>query len=305
MRRVGIVATAVALAAAACGGPEAEVAPVEAGRGAASPNAEATGGAERVDPRDGGFEVGFGEYAITLEAEAIRSGPVTFVIHNGGAEVHGFEMEIEGEDDSSGSGSGDDGFKIERPTFGPGETIRVLMDLAPGIYKVECFVANHDDLGMEALLEISPNAPLVRGSFGRRGGHHWVRVRAGHAAGHRRDGGDLDERRPHPAHGDRRGRLVRLRLDGSGSHVLGHRERPRDLRVRDPPDDAGDDRDLRPTRGRRRGRAGPALPRGRADGSRTHGSPTLHGGPSRTPRTRSRRGPGRTGLGSPRDPRRL
>ncbi len=133
--------------------------PVEAGQGAASP--EATVGAERVDPRDGGFDVGFGEYAITLEAEAIRPGPVTFVIHNGGAEVHGFEMEIEGEDDSSGSG-GDDGFKIERPTFGPGETIRVRVDLAPGIYKVECFVANHDDLGMEALLEVSPTAPLVR-----------------------------------------------------------------------------------------------------------------------------------------------
>ena len=79
---------------------------------------------------------------------------MTFVVHNGGKLVHGFEMEIES-GDSSGSGSGDEGFKIERPTFDPGETIRVRMTLAPGVYKVECFVANHDDLGMEALLEVS------------------------------------------------------------------------------------------------------------------------------------------------------
>jgi plastocyanin len=86
---------------------------------------------------------------------------VTLVVRNGGKLVHGFEMELEGED-SSGSGSGDQGFKIERPTFDPGETIRVRMNLAPGLYKVECFVGNHDDLGMEALLEVGPEAPLVR-----------------------------------------------------------------------------------------------------------------------------------------------
>ena len=155
--------TVIALLAAGCAQPETEVRPVEAGGGQ---DAEAEGGAAagtptRVDPRQGGFDVGFGEYAVTLEAPAIRPGPVTFVVRNGGVEVHGFEMELEGED-SSGPGSGDEGFKIERPTFGPGETIRVRLDLAPGVYKVECFVANHDDLGMEALLEVRPDAPLVR-----------------------------------------------------------------------------------------------------------------------------------------------
>lgn len=165
---IGIAASVTALVAAGCASSGPEVAPVEGGGGVtATPTAgagspEVAGTPGKVDPRDGGFDVGFGEYAVTLEAAAIRPGPVTFVIRNGGAEVHGFEMEIEG-GDSSGSGSGDDdGFKIERPTFGPGETIRVRMNLAPGVYKVECFVANHDDLGMEALLEVSPNAPLVR-----------------------------------------------------------------------------------------------------------------------------------------------
>ena len=32
----------------------------------------------KVDPRRGGLELGFGEFAITLEAAEIRPGPVTF-----------------------------------------------------------------------------------------------------------------------------------------------------------------------------------------------------------------------------------
>lgn len=118
----------------------------------------------RVDPRQGGFEIGFGEYAITLEAATIRPGPVTFVVHNGGKLVHGFEMESEsGDDDNSGPGGGDqDGFKVEANTFEPGETIELDLDLAPGQYKIECFVANHDDLGMEILLEVRADAPKVR-----------------------------------------------------------------------------------------------------------------------------------------------
>lgn len=164
--RLGIVSAGIAVLAAGCARSEPEVRPAQAG-GSPSPTAVAgsptpvSGGPTKVDSRDDGFEVGFGEFAVTLEARAIRPGPVTFVVHNGGKLVHGFEMEIES-GDSSGSGSGDEGFKIERPTFDPGETMRVRMNLAPGVYKVECFVANHDDLGMEALLEVSPNAPLVR-----------------------------------------------------------------------------------------------------------------------------------------------
>jgi plastocyanin len=116
----------------------------------------------RVDPRQGGFQIGFGEFAVTLEAAAIRPGPVTFVIRNGGELVHGFEMEAESEDDSSGPGSGEDGFKIEQPTFGPGESMRLNLDLAPGVYKIECYVADHSDRGMEILLEVRPDAPKVQ-----------------------------------------------------------------------------------------------------------------------------------------------
>jgi plastocyanin len=152
----------VALAVAACGRSQPPTAdPVEVGAGTApAPTPTEVTLARKVDPRQGGFEIGFGEFAVTLEAPAIRPGPVTFVIRNGGELVHGFEMEAQGAD-SSGPGSGK-GFKIERPTFGPGEEVRVDLDLGPGIYKIECFVANHDDRGMEALLDVRPDAPKIR-----------------------------------------------------------------------------------------------------------------------------------------------
>jgi len=114
----------------------------------------------RVDPRRGGLELGFGEFAITLEAEEIRPGPVTFVVRNGGRLVHGFEIEIESRD-SSGPGSGD-GLKVEGPAFGPGEVVRIPAQLGPGVYEIECFVAEHDDMGMRATLVVRRGAPLVR-----------------------------------------------------------------------------------------------------------------------------------------------
>ena len=115
----------------------------------------------RVDPREDGLEVGFGEFAITLEAEQIRPGPVTFVIRNGGALVHGFEIEREDDDgDNSGPGNGD--LKLEGPEFGPGKVVRIHADLPPGVYEIECFVAEHDDRGMRATLVVTADAPLVR-----------------------------------------------------------------------------------------------------------------------------------------------
>jgi plastocyanin len=170
LRRL-ILAVGLAAASAAC----AFGADAPAGQGARTASAPTTGpsaaplrvGAgdtepRKVDPRDDGLELGFGEFAITLEAEEIRPGPVTFVIRNGGRLVHGFEIQIEEENDgNSGHGNSDDGLKLEGPTFGPGETVRLSADLAPGIYEIECFVAEHDDMGMRAMLVVRPDAPLV------------------------------------------------------------------------------------------------------------------------------------------------
>src|SRR5262245_10912220 len=168
MRRItAIVATALVLAA--CGG---------AGDGGGTGTAGATAPAieqatssptagrssvGRVDPRDGGLDVALGEWAVTLEAGAIRPGLVTFVVANRGTMGHGFEIELEGQD-SSGHGSGDDdGIKAETNLLRPGATTELRLDLPAGLYKVECIVPGHDDLGMEGFLEVRAGAPLVRG----------------------------------------------------------------------------------------------------------------------------------------------
>ena len=122
---------------------------------------ESTGQAEgRVDPRHGGFELTFGEYAITLEAAEIRPGRVEFVIRNGGTMIHGFEIEAR-DDDGDHSGPGHGELKLEGPAFGAGETVRMSADLPPGVYEIECFVAEHDDLGMRTTLVVREDAPLV------------------------------------------------------------------------------------------------------------------------------------------------
>lgn len=169
-RALATIGTVLTLGAGGCASPDPAREAVDLG-GAETPSPRASQAApasRRVDPRQGGFEVGFGEFAVTLEAAAIRPGPVTFLVRNGGALVHGFEMDVEG--DSSGPGSGDDGFKVETERFGPGETIKLDLDLAPGVYKIECYVANHSDLGMEVLLEVRPDAPKVRQGQGQAAG---------------------------------------------------------------------------------------------------------------------------------------
>jgi hypothetical protein len=73
---------------------------------------------------------------------------------------HGFEIEREGVDDS------DDREKVETRILQPGERVRVRLDLREGVYKLECNVEGHDDLGMEMLLRVAKDAPLARASGG-------------------------------------------------------------------------------------------------------------------------------------------
>jgi plastocyanin len=155
MRRLALAALLAAGSAlvAACGGGGADQ--------ASAPQAAAPTPGERgsADPRKDGFEVVLGEWAITPEAEAIRPGRTTFVISNRGTMPHGFEIEREG-DDSSDSGSGQDVGKVETRVLQPGESVEVELELSEGVYKLECNVDGHDDMGMEMLFDVRRDAPL-------------------------------------------------------------------------------------------------------------------------------------------------
>lgn len=108
----------------------------------------------RVDPRDDGFEITMGEWAVAPEAKVIRPGVVTLVIANKGTQVHGFELK----------GESHDATDLEWRLMQPGETIRVKVRLNEGIYELECYVGEHDDMGMRAMLEVKRGAPLARRS---------------------------------------------------------------------------------------------------------------------------------------------
>jgi plastocyanin len=158
MAAAGLIVLALVACDAEQGGTRTRSAPEEATRAAPGAPTPRPARSERVDPRKGGVEVGLGEWAVTPEAPSLRPGPVTFVVRNRGTIAHGFEIALEG--DSSGSGSGDL-FKAEGRLLQPGESDRIAMSLAPGVYKFECLVDGHDDLGMEGSLEVRTDAPLV------------------------------------------------------------------------------------------------------------------------------------------------
>lgn len=160
MKRIALPLLAAAGAAllAACGGG-ADTTAADRSPTDGTTSTEAAGAppaASSGDPRRGGFEVALGEWAVTPESKAIRPGRVTFVIANRGTMPHGFELEREDVED--------DGSKVETEILQPGESVEVELDLAAGVYKLECNVEGHDDLGMETLLEVRRNAPAAAAS---------------------------------------------------------------------------------------------------------------------------------------------
>ena len=145
----------------ACGSSSSEPTARETASTHGMTDATATPVARKVDPRSKGLQIAMGEWAVQMEATVIRPGPVTVVVSNRGTMGHGFEIEAEGVD-SSGHGSGGDRHKVESRVLAPGETIRLRLNLPAGLYKVECLVDGHDDMGMETMLEVREGAPLVK-----------------------------------------------------------------------------------------------------------------------------------------------
>jgi plastocyanin len=166
MRRfLGVAAVICALVLSGCGAGTPGAAPAGTSLASTAPTSPTPGAApkassaKKVDPRTGGLDVAFGEFAVVPEAKAIRPGKVTLVVHNGGRLTHGFEMK---DDDGRESGKFDGRkLKLEGPRFGPGDTYRVTVTLTPGLYEMECYIANHEQLGMYTRLEVRADAPLA------------------------------------------------------------------------------------------------------------------------------------------------
>ena len=157
--RVLLLCLALASSAALGGGLAAGGSPAAAKPTKISRALPARTGAGAVDPRAGGFEIALGEWALTTEAPAIRPGRVTFVIHNRGKFRHGFEIEIRRADERhDGNHDGDD---AESAELRPGEKTTLTVSLAPGVYEIECFVEDHDEMGMRGRLEVHEDAPLI------------------------------------------------------------------------------------------------------------------------------------------------
>lgn len=109
-----------------------------------------------VDPRANGLEIALGEWTLIAEATAIRPGSVTFVVANRGRFDHGFRIRQDRD-----GGKGGDRFEARTAMLRPGQTARLTVDLAAGVYEIDCFVEGHDDRGMEGLLEVRADAPFV------------------------------------------------------------------------------------------------------------------------------------------------
>ena len=120
-----------------------------------------------VDPRSGGMTIGLGEWSVAPEAPAIRPGRVTFVVTNRGKVAHAFRIREESDR------RGRDRFEARTEILRPGQTARLTVTLAPGVYSIECPIEGHDDLGMERRFTVDESAPLVRP---RRAGGTTVRI---------------------------------------------------------------------------------------------------------------------------------
>lgn len=124
-----------------------------------SPPASSPSDEGLIDPREGGLQVGLGEWAVTMEADTIRPGSITFVIRNKGTRTHGFRIR-------SMSGRGRDRIQMRTPLIQPGGERSLTIVLAPGRYRVDCYVTDaagdHGDLGMQTMLTVRADAPLLQ-----------------------------------------------------------------------------------------------------------------------------------------------
>lgn len=106
-------------------------------------------------PGEPGIDVALGEWALVASTLEAPPGPTTFRFRNAGTVTHALRIRT--------PGSGRDRLEWRSQEVAPGETGTLVADLGAGSFEMTCPIEDalgeHDALGMEAVLAVSPTAP--------------------------------------------------------------------------------------------------------------------------------------------------
>jgi uncharacterized cupredoxin-like copper-binding protein len=127
---MALVAMAIAVVVAGCGGDDEDT--TEPAAGSAAP-----GGETAAKPSGKPVTISETEYKLTPSDPTVSAGKVSFDARNDGGVTHALEVE------------GPSG-EVETEDLAPGDSETLQVDLSkPGSYEMYCPIANHKELGME------------------------------------------------------------------------------------------------------------------------------------------------------------
>lgn len=106
---------------------------------------DTTMGAPQMMTAGDTIQVTLTEFEIQMP-EQIEAGSVTFEVTNEGSVEHNFEIENEQMEE------------MFESSIAPGSTEMMTLDLQAGTYEVYCPVADHEDRGMQLMLEVTEPA---------------------------------------------------------------------------------------------------------------------------------------------------
>jgi uncharacterized cupredoxin-like copper-binding protein len=151
-KALALIAIAVPLTLAACGGSNSSSSSTAASdTGASSTTAASTtednggggggGGTAAGGGSGGSVAISETEYKLTPSDPTAKAGKVTFDVSNDGGTVH--DLEIEG-----------NGVEEETEPIGAGSSAKLSVDLKPGTYEIYCNIDSHRQQGMEGTLTV-------------------------------------------------------------------------------------------------------------------------------------------------------
>ena len=132
-----VIAVAVAVPIAGCGGGDDDNTTGAEAAGVASTTGGEAGGGQTVD-------MTAADYKFDPADQTVKSGDVTFKLTNDGQTTHSLEIEdVNGQD------------KELEGVVSPGQSGTLEVNLPPGKYEFYCPVGNHKEMGMEGEITVN------------------------------------------------------------------------------------------------------------------------------------------------------